>query len=136
MIHQKRIAFRVAAAVIHDTRGKILIAERPPWEFPGGKIEPGETAEETIVREIQEELALDIVVERTLCTLTDVGPRTIEFVFLICRPTNNPAKWELREHNDIRWVEIKDLKNFEFHEADSLIIKNLERLPRSLSHTR
>jgi len=75
---------RVAAAVI-IRNGRVLLASRPPdkppagWEFPGGKLEPGETAHAAAIRELREELALEVVPEASLYRLTR-PELTIEFI--------------------------------------------------------
>ena len=67
MKHETRRRIEVVAAVIHDAEGRFLLAQRPPgkayegyWEFPGGKVEPGETAAQAIAREIHEELGITV----------------------------------------------------------------------------
>ena len=69
----------VVAGVVYDTDGRILIAQRPPgkqlaggWEFPGGKLEPGEARRDGLARELQEELGIVIGVSRPLLRVTHV----------------------------------------------------------------
>ena len=80
---------RVSAAIINNSDNEILICQRGPggsceflWEFPGGKIEPGESPEECVVRECREELGIDIEVQDLFEQMTYPYPeREIEFLF-------------------------------------------------------
>ena len=122
----------VVAAIIKDENGKILITQRNLqkaqgglWEFPGGKIEPNETKEEAIVREIKEELDIDIQVESYLSEKVFNYPeKDINLIALECKKINGDIK--LLEHEDYRWVENSELDNFEFAPADIFIIEKLK----------
>ena len=120
----------VVAAVIKDEAGKILITQRNLqksqgglWEFPGGKIEPNETKENAIVREIKEEL--DIQVESYLSEKVFNYPeKDINLIALECKKINGDIK--LLEHEDYRWVANSELLNFEFAHADIFIVEKLK----------
>lgn len=122
----------VVAAVIKDDNGKILITQRNLqksqgglWEFPGGKIEPNETRERAIIREIKEELDIDIQVESYLSEKVFNYPeKNINLIALECRKTNGDIK--LLEHEDYKWVENTELEDFEFAPADMFIVKILK----------
>ena len=122
----------VVAAVIKDEEGKILITQRNLkkaqgglWEFPGGKIEPNETKENAIVREIKEELDIDIKVEGYLSEKVFNYPeKDINLIALECKKINGDIK--LLEHEDYRWVENSELANFEFAPADIFIVEKLK----------
>jgi 8-oxo-dGTP diphosphatase len=113
----------VTAAIIEND-GKVLITQRGAddecpllWEFPGGKLEEGETLEACIVREIKEELDLDISLNGIFTTsIYRYDGKDIHFtVFKACVAA---GKIELNVHNDARWVEIRDLKKYNFMPAD------------------
>ena len=118
----------VVAAVISDNEGKILIAQRNfmksqggLWEFPGGKIEQNETREQAIIREIKEEMDIDIQVERYINEKVFNYPdKSINLIALECK--KNSGEIKLIEHEDIKWVGKNDLKRFEFAPADEFII--------------
>ena len=123
----------VVAGVIKDEKGKILITQRNLkkaqgglWEFPGGKIEPNETREDAIVREIKEELDIDIQVEKYLAERVFNYPeKDINLIALECKKINGDVK--LLEHEDYRWIDNSELGNFEFAPADSFIIEKLKQ---------
>jgi 8-oxo-dGTP diphosphatase len=107
----------VAAAALIDPDGRVLIAKRPPdkamaglWEFPGGKIEAGETPEQALIRELAEELGV-MVKEPCLAPFTFASHSYDAFHLLmplfVCR------RWEgtpaPREHVGIKWVKPRDL---------------------------
>lgn len=118
----------VVAAVIRDNEGKILIAQRNLkksqgglWEFPGGKIEPNETKEEAIIREIKEEIDMDIKVENYIDQkIFNYPDKDINLIAIECKKIKGGIK--LIEHEDIKWVDKIDLKNFNFASADEFII--------------
>ena len=118
----------VVAAVIRDNEGKILIAQRNfmksqggLWEFPGGKIEQNETREQAIIREIKEEMDIDIQVERYINEKVFNYPdKSINLIALECKKISGEIK--LIEHEDVKWVKKNDLRKFEFAPADEFII--------------
>ena len=122
----------VVAAVIKDEQDKILITQRNLkksqgglWEFPGGKIEPNETREQAIVREIKEELDMDITVNEYLAEKTFVYPeKQINLIALSCTKTGGEIK--LLEHEAYRWVTHTELDQFEFAPADLFIVEKLK----------
>ena len=122
----------VVAGIIKNEEGKILITQRNLkkaqgglWEFPGGKIEPNETKEEAIVREIKEELDINIQVENYLSEKVFNYPeKDINLIALECKKVNGDVK--LLEHEDYRWIENSELGNFEFAPADMFIIEKLK----------
>ena len=122
----------VVAAVIKNEDGKILITQRNLqksqgglWEFPGGKIEPDETRENAIVREIKEELDIEIEVERYLSEKVFNYPeKDINLIALECKKIDGNIK--LLEHEDYKWVNNSELENFEFAPADIFIVERLK----------
>ncbi len=121
----------IGVAVIINDQGQILIDRRLPqgvmagmWEFPGGKIELGETVEECIGREIQEELGIVIEVGEHLITIDHTYPHLrVTLTVHQCRHlTGVPQPIECAE---IRWVNLADLDQFNFPEANFQIIAAL-----------
>lgn len=121
----------VVAAVNRDEEGRILITQRNLkkaqgglWEFPGGKIEPEETKEHAIVREIKEELDVDIEYKDYLAEKVFEYPeKTINLIALECKKINGEIR--LLEHESYAWVDEKELNDYEFAPADLFIIEKL-----------
>ena len=96
----------VVCAIIERPDGRVLIAQRPAhkhlglkWEFPGGKVEPDETPEAALCREIKEELGCDITLVGALRRFThDYGTVTIEMIPFLCRPATASAAPQPHEH--------------------------------------
>lgn len=126
----------VVAAIIKNGEGKILITQRNlkksqggSWEFPGGKIEKGETREEAIIREIKEELTIEINVESYLGEKVFEYPeKSINLIALNCRVKSGNIY--LTEHEEARWVEKEELNSFEFAPADIFIVKKLQSIEK------
>ena len=117
----------VTAAVIIQN-GKILICQRQMnkncgllWEFPGGKIEIGETGEQCIVRECQEELGITLIVKRELTDVVYEYPdRTVHLHFYLCDIIAGIP--EKKEHNAIAWIVPDDVCHYEFCPADKKML--------------
>jgi len=117
----------VAAAVIKNN-GKVLIAQRPAsyhmglkWEFPGGKIEPGEDAASCLKREIKEELDLDIEVGSELMVVEHQYPdRKVVLHCHWCRYLRGEAK--ALECVSFKWVSAGEMKSYDFAEADRPVV--------------
>lgn len=123
----------VTAAIIRNEEGRILICQRGPggnceylWEFPGGKLEPGETPEECIIRECREELEIDIAVKGIFAETTYQYPdREIAFTFFDAAVIGGRPKMDV--HNDMRWVTTSEMENYEFCPADIAIVEILKK---------
>lgn len=121
----------VVAAVITDKNDKILITQRNLkksqgglWEFPGGKIEPNETRENAIVRELKEELNIDVKVDGYLDEkVFNYQEKDINLIALKCNIIG--GNMILNEHEDAKWIERKDFNNYEFAPADMFIVEKL-----------
>ncbi|MCA1406207.1 8-oxo-dGTP diphosphatase MutT [Ensifer sp. IC3342] len=128
-IEGKRIVL-VAACALVDSDGRILLAQRPQgkslaglWEFPGGKVEPGETPEATLIRELEEELGIRTKVA-CLAPLTFASHSYDDFHLLmplyVCRRYEGFA--EGREGQPIKWVRPKALRDYPMPPADEPLI--------------
>ncbi len=122
----------MTAAVISDN-GQVLIAQRPPdgmlgglWEFPGGKQEPGETLAECLLREIREELGLEIAVGELLAMVKHSYTHfKITLYAFACRLiAGQPQALGVA---DWRWVTLDELETFPFPRTDQKIIAALRR---------
>ena len=120
----------VVAAVIQKDN-KIFCAQRNlsksmggKWEFPGGKIEVGETKEEALVREIKEELDSDIVVDKYLMTVEHDYP-TFHITMHAYLCTLVKGKLLLKEHNDSVWLSKEELLSLDWADADKPIVKEI-----------
>ena len=95
------------------------------WEFPGGKIEPGESSEDALKREIQEELGVDIVIEDLICTTEyDYPSFHLTMHCYLCRV--EAGEVELREHKSARWLRPAELGSVEWLPADKEIVDKLK----------
>lgn len=97
------------------------------WEIPGGKLEPGETPEECIVREIREELATDVRAERILGVVDyDYPSFHLTMHCILC--TIVSGKLQLLEHEAAKWVNKETLRSVDWLPADRLILNKIEEL--------
>ena len=117
----------VTAAIIRDNE-KILICQRPKgkncellWEFPGGKIEPDETGEQCIIREIQEELGVTIhVTKKFTDVIYEYPDRTVHLLFYLAEIES--GNLVCKEHNALAWISKEDIPNFQFCPADAKML--------------
>jgi 8-oxo-dGTP diphosphatase len=123
---------RVTAAIIEEN-GRVFVARRGPgrhlsgkWEFPGGKIEPGESPEHSLARELDEELSVRAHIGEFLCaTFFEADGVSLELlVYRVDRVEGEPA---LREHDEIRWVRPEELASFDLADSDRMVVKALYR---------
>lgn len=124
----RKSIIEVTAAIIFDN-GRFLICQRPQgknceflWEFPGGKIEEGETSESCIIRECQEELGIMVGDVQYFESVAQEYPdRTINLSFYIARIIS--GKLERKEHAAFAWVTFDDLTQFTFCPADEQMLE-------------
>jgi 8-oxo-dGTP diphosphatase len=123
---------QIGVAVIWNPAGQILIDRRKVggtmgglWEFPGGKIEAGETVSECIVREIWEELAIEIVVGKHLISIEHTYP-TFHLTLIVHHCQHISGSPQPIESEEIRWVNVSDLDNYQFPAANQAIINALQ----------
>ena len=123
----------VAACALVDTDGRVLIAQRPAgkplaglWEFPGGKIEAGERPEQTLIRELKEELGI-LVDEACLAPLTFASHSYSDFHLLmplfICRRWQGTVS--AREGQRLAWVRAHRLRAYPMPPADEPLVAHL-----------
>lgn len=131
----KRISLVVACALV-DEDNRVLIAKRPGdkhmgglWEFPGGKVEENETPEEAIIRELAEELGIDVT-QSCLAPLTFASHDYDQFHLLmplyICRQWNGEV--EAKEGQELTWVRPNRLSGYEMPPADEPLKATLRDL--------
>ncbi|MEE8722805.1 MAG: (deoxy)nucleoside triphosphate pyrophosphohydrolase [Eggerthellaceae bacterium] len=119
----------VAAIIVHE--GKIFATQRgygefkDGWEFPGGKVEPGETPEQALVREIHEELDCSIEIERHFCTVDyDYPTFHLHMGCYLAHVSDGAPK--LLEHEAARWLGASTLDSVDWLPADLQIIDQLK----------
>ena len=123
----------VVACALIDKDGRVLIAQRPQgkamaglWEFPGGKVEAGERPEDTLIRELREELSIEVK-EPCLAPLTFASFPYPDFHLLM--PLYVCRRWEgvviAREHAALKWVRPQKLREFPMPPADEPLIPAL-----------
>ncbi len=119
-----------AAIIIKD--GKVFVTRRgygefkDMWEFPGGKLESGETGEMAIIREIKEELDADIIIDESLCTIDyDYEKFHLTMHNYICHLASDHII--LKEHEDAKFVSIDELDKVDFLPADILVVNVLKK---------
>lgn len=131
----KKIVHVVACALV-DVDGRVLLAKRPKgksmadlWEFPGGKIEAGETPETAIIRELEEELAIDTK-STCLAPLSFVSHEYDDFhlvmLLYVCRRWWGTPK--AIEASELAWVRAPRLRDYDMPEADKPLIAALQDL--------
>ena len=125
-------AIQVVAAAIFQN-DKVLSVQRAEhekeyvslkWEFPGGKVEAGEQFEEALVREIREELSVDIEISKFFMTVEHTYPN-FHLVMHVYRCDLTEGEVILNEHVDMKWLKVDELDQLDWAEADIPIVKRL-----------
>jgi 8-oxo-dGTP diphosphatase len=129
----------VVAAALIDDNARVLVQKRPPglsmaglWEFPGGKIERGECPEETLVRELAEELGVEVdsKVLKPVCFASEpLGDRHLLLMLYLCRRWGGDVR--PLHASELRWVTMSELALLEMPPADQPLIPALARVLHS-----
>lgn len=126
----------VVAAIIQDAAGRYLVCRRKPekqaggkWEFPGGKLEPGEVETEALAREVKEELNAEIKVIRlfdrsTTATQIKGEPVNIELACYACELVGAPPETST-DHDELRWVIEPEMSKFDWAEPDLPAVRRM-----------
>lgn len=121
---------KVVAALIWDG-DKFLICQRPAhkargllWEFVGGKVEPGETKEQALIRECREELAVTLSVGEVFMEVDHEYP-DLNVHLALFNAAISEGTPRMLEHNDIRWITVEEIPQYEFCPADETVLKKL-----------
>ncbi len=123
---------KVVAGLILQNN-KLLICQRPnfkdhplKWEFPGGKIKNDETNEEALIREINEELSINIINYEEMISYNfnykDLNKKVFIYFYLV---NNFSGKVLNNFHKELKWIEIKDIRQYDFLEGDLKIIDHI-----------
>ena len=125
------MAVEVVAALIWD-QNRFMICQRPAhkargllWEFVGGKVEPGETKEQALIRECREELAVTLDVGKVFIDVVHEYPDLTVHLTLFHATIREGVPRKL-EHNDIRWITVDEIAQYEFCPADVEILDKLK----------
>ena len=123
----------VVAALIWD-ENRFLACQRPGhkargllWEFVGGKVEPGETKEQALIRECQEELAVTVAVQDVFMEVDHVYPDLTVHLTLFNASIAEGVPQKI-EHNDLRWITVEEIDQYEFCPADEKILRRLKEV--------
>jgi 8-oxo-dGTP diphosphatase len=123
---------KVTAGIL-EQEGLVLIARRRPgkhmagkWEFPGGKIENGESPEQSLARELHEELDVRARIGELLCCASYEGDG-VSLELLVYRVDGFEGTPVLREHEEMRWVAPRDLTTYDLADSDRRVVEKLFR---------
>ena len=123
----------VVAALIWE-KNRFLACQRPAhkargllWEFVGGKVEPGETKEQALIRECQEELAVTVAVQDVFMEVDHVYPDLTVHLTLFNASIAEGIPQKI-EHNDLRWITVEEIDQYEFCPADEEILRRLKEV--------
>ncbi len=132
----KSVRFVVAALILRESPAgaatEVLVCQRRPdqpmslkWEFPGGKIEPGESSEDALVRELNEELGIDAVIGRRVARTRHKyrSGGAVDLQFFVVTEFRGPL--ENRIFNDLRWSSLPELLGYDFLAADLRLVRDL-----------
>jgi 8-oxo-dGTP diphosphatase len=133
-------AIPVVCAII-ERGGRVLLAQRPAhkhlplkWEFPGGKVDAGESAEAAIVREIREELGCAIQITRALPRSThDYGAVVIEMIPFVCALAPGSPEPHPHEHVAVAWCEPAGLRDYDLAPADLPVVEAFRAGPAGVA---
>ena len=124
---------RVVGAMIEKDGGQYLITQRPRtaslpllWEFPGGRVQPGETDQQALARELREEMGIEVQVNEEAIHLHHEYPQyDIDFRVFRCRLLSPDSGISHLRVNDHRWVTLDEMSQYRFPDADARTIEKL-----------
>ena len=123
----------VVAALIWNEK-RFLACQRPAhkargllWEFVGGKVEPGETREQALIRECQEELAVTVAVQNVFMEVDHIYPDLTVHLTLFNASIAEGIPQKI-EHNDLRWITVEEIEQYPFCPADEEILRRLKEV--------
>lgn len=128
------MVIEVVAGIIKNSNNEILIAKRNHlkdqgnlYEFPGGKVEINESYQEALIREIKEELEMDIIVlDKIGEEIFEYPEKTIKLIAFNAKSINKNIK--MKEHEDLKRINLKDLKKYNFAPADVYFVNKILNL--------
>ena len=128
-----RRQIRVVGAMIEDDLGRYLITQRRPtatlpllWEFPGGRVEEGESDEEALARELREEMEISVHVGEEALRIHHEYPKyDIDFRVFRCRLRSPESGIRHVRVHDHRWVTLHEMSNYQFPAADQRTLEKL-----------
>ena len=123
----------VAVAIIVNQEGKTLIAKRRQgkilggcWEFPGGKIEPGEKSEDSVIRELKEEMDIDVIVGKQIAEI-DYNYEWGDVHLIAFQTDISKGQIKLIDHDAIAWVSMEDMNKYGMTPADEPLITKIKQ---------
>ena len=127
---------QVVGAMLEGEKGRYLITQRRPtatlpllWEFPGGKVEPGETPEAALARELEEEMGITVhVADQVIHTRHEYPGYDIDFRVFSCRLAPPDQQVQHKGVHDHRWVTLAEMGRYEFPAADARTLAQLLEL--------
>lgn len=124
---------RQVTAALFESQGRVLLARRKPgrhmgslWEFPGGKVNPGESAEAGLARELVEELGVAVRVGPFVGSVR-FQVEAQRYELLLYRVEHLSGEFQLREHEDIRWVAPEEIECYALVESDRELVRRYLR---------
>lgn len=131
---EKNIRHSIAGIVVVDNL--VLIGRRIPvgqmggrWEFPGGKVEEGETYEQAVVREFTEEFSLKVIVGKhiTDASFEHNNETVMLHAYQVFIPNEQDVNWVLTEHTEVKWIHFSEIANLNFVDSDKLIYSEVRK---------
>ena len=124
---------RVVGAMLEKEGGRYLITQRPPtsslpllWEFPGGRVERGESDQEALARELREEMGIEVrIAEEAMHTHHEYPGYEIDFRVFRCRLISPESKIRHLRVHDHRWVTLEEMSQYQFPDADARTLEKL-----------
>jgi 8-oxo-dGTP diphosphatase len=122
----------VVCGLVRNEKGEYLITQRGDskhygkWEFPGGKVQTNETYFESIIRELKEELKIEV---NPVSEIMNYSFGRFNLIFILCELSPSTKDIQLTEHLDFKWIKVQETSLFEFMEGDyKFIEKHLNRI--------